>query len=111
MITRAMNIDETNTAKNRPKLLTEVENLMRTSSYSHKTIEVYTHWIKEFILFNNKVHPKDLDNNIVEKEIRWLDGGYYIRTIHELLGHSSVRRTMIYTHVIKQGAGITSPLD
>jgi integron integrase len=41
-----------------------------------------------------------------------LEMGYDIRTVHELLGHSDVSTTMIYTHVAAQGpAGVRSPLD
>lgn len=41
-----------------------------------------------------------------------LMAGYDIRTVQEILGHRSVKTTMIYTHVLNRGGrGIQSPAD
>ena len=44
----------------KPKLLDQVRYVLRTKHYSMKTEEAYLHWIKRFILFHNKRHPKEM---------------------------------------------------
>lgn len=47
------------------KLLDQVRQKIRIKHYSYRTEQTYVHWIKRFIIFHNKRHPKDLG----EKEI------------------------------------------
>lgn len=49
----------------KPKLLDQVRQAIRTRHYSPRTEESYVHWIKRFVLFHNKRHPAEMG----EKEI------------------------------------------
>jgi len=56
----------------KPKLLEQVRITLRARRYSKKTEESYIRWIRQFILFNNKQHPKDLDKTHIEKYLNFL---------------------------------------
>ena len=47
-------------AASKPKLLDQVRQLLRTRHYSLRTEEAYVAWIRRFILFHGKRHPRDL---------------------------------------------------
>ena len=44
----------------KPKLLERARDLLRANYYSRRTEEVYLGWIRRFILFHGKRHPRDL---------------------------------------------------
>ncbi|MGH8538966.1 MAG: integron integrase [Stenotrophobium sp.] len=49
-----------------PKLLDQVRRLCRAKHYSLRTEETYLHWIKRFILFHGKRHPREMGAPEVE---------------------------------------------
>src|SRR3989338_9390683 len=49
-----------------PKLLDQVRGKIRLKHYSIRTEQTYADWIKRFILFHGKHHPKDMGSQEVE---------------------------------------------
>ena len=43
-----------------PKLLEQVGERIRVKHYSIRTEHAYLSWIKRYILFHDKLHPKDM---------------------------------------------------
>jgi hypothetical protein len=48
------------TVQNKPKLLDQVRDTIRRRHFSIRTEEAYTNWIRRFILFHGKRHPRDM---------------------------------------------------
>src|SRR5207302_3700134 len=46
--------------QSKPKLLDQIRQLMRLRHYSLRTEEAYVGWIRRYILFHGKRHPRDL---------------------------------------------------
>jgi hypothetical protein len=44
----------------KPKLLDQVRDAIRLKHYSIRTEQAYIDWIKRFILFHNKRHPREM---------------------------------------------------
>jgi hypothetical protein len=54
------------------KLLGQVRDSLRLMHYSYRTEETYLAWIKRFILFHGKRHPKDMGSLEIESFITHL---------------------------------------
>ena len=54
------------TSPNPPKQLDQVRDRLRVKHYSLRTEKQYLNWIKRFILFHGKRHPKEMGATEVE---------------------------------------------
>jgi len=52
--------------------LSSIESFILSRCYSRRTIDTYLYWIKYFIVFNDKQHPKDLGDNHIEQFLTYL---------------------------------------
>ena len=53
-------------ARTQPLLLDQVHNAIRRRYFSRRTEEAYVRWIKRFIYFHGKQHPRDMEGPQVE---------------------------------------------
>ena len=59
------------TAK-KPKLLERARQSLRQRNYSYRTEQTYLNWMKRFILFHNKRHPKEMGEREIESYLTYL---------------------------------------
>src|SRR3990167_6308078 len=60
------NVLDKNTTAKPPKLLDQVRDKLRVKHYSIRTEQTYVDWIKRFIFYHGKRHPKDMEARDVE---------------------------------------------
>jgi hypothetical protein len=49
------------------KLLDQVLDVIRKKHYSIRTEQAYVNWIRQYILFHKKRHPKDMGEREISK--------------------------------------------
>ena len=52
-----------------PRLLEQVQNLIRTRHYSYRTEQTYIYWIKQYIFFHGKRHPAEMGSSEVSESL------------------------------------------
>jgi hypothetical protein len=108
-------------------LLAQVRDVLRFKHYSIRAEVAYRGWIKRYILFHGKCHPRDMGEAEVEAFLnalavrrqgsastqnQALNALVFLYRAATARTQQHVKTTMIYTHVLQSGPmGVRSPLD
>ena len=87
-----------------PKLLDQVRNAIRARHYSRRTEEAYAHWIKRYILFHGKRHPREMGASHVAAFLTSL-------AVHDRVSASTQNQALsgvlfLYREVLRQDPGV-----
>src|SRR6266404_9856856 len=58
--------------QNKPKLLDQVRDVIRRKHFSIRTEQAYVDWIRRFILFHDKRHPREMAEAEVTQFLTYL---------------------------------------
>jgi integron integrase len=94
---------QTSAPREEPKLLDQVRDLIRLKHYSIRTEQAYLGWIRRFILFHHKRHPKEMGKTEIEAFLTYL-------AVQENVAASTQNQAMnailfLYRHLLKQDLG------
>ena len=101
-----MTISDSN-EKRPSKLLDQVCDAIRLKHYSVRTETCYVDWIKRYILFHNKRHPKDMDGAEIESFLTHLATVRNVSASTQNQAFSAL--LFLYKHVLHQD--LTIPID
>jgi integron integrase len=91
------------TSNQKPKLLAQVREAMRTRHYSKRTEQTYVHWIRRFIFFHDVRHPEKMAETEVNEFLTHL-------AVKEKVSASTQNQALcallfLYRYVIKRSLG------
>ncbi len=97
------NILATGVSEGKPKLLDEVRDVIRRKHFSIRTEQAYTDWIRRFILYHGKRHPRELAEPHVVDFLTHLarDGNVAASTQNQALS----ALLFLYKEVLKEEIG------
>ena len=97
------------TNSHKPKLLDMVTQVIRTKHFSIRTEEAYTGWIKRYILFHNKRHPRDMGENEVSSFLSSLATQNKVSPSTQNQALSAI--VFLYKNVIKKDLGMFTNIE
>lgn len=80
------------------KLLIQYREILRNRHYSHRTEETYISWVRQFILYHNKRHPRDMDVPEINAFVTYLVNEKHIAASTQNQVISSI--LFLYRHVL-----------
>src|SRR5205807_4978861 len=88
---------------NKPKLLDQVRDVIRRKHFSIRTEQIYVDWIKRFILFHNKRHPREMAETEVTQFLTHLARDENVAASTQNQALSAL--LFLYKEVLKQEIG------
>jgi len=87
----------------KPKLLDQVRQAIRTRHYSPRTEETYVHWIKRFIFFHNKRHPVEMGESEIAQFLSSLASESHVSASTQNQALNAI--LFLYRHVLRKDIG------
>jgi len=86
-----------------PRLIEQLKSVLRTKHYSRKTEQAYVFWVRRFVLFHNKRHPKEMGEQEINQFLSHL-------AVKENVSASTQNQALcsiifLYKNVIKKNIG------
>jgi len=82
------------------KLLEQVSDAIRAKHYSYRTEQTYIDWIRRYIIFHNKTHPREMGASQVQEFIIHLATAANVSASTQNQALSAI--TFLYRHVLQQ---------